>query len=76
YGKESQIWIQAYKIAAGREEEIKEAVAVAYAEGVRNFAAWSYFGTSYMSYIWSDNPQRVWDVLGEVYRELLRGSWE
>lgn len=76
FNKESQIWIQAYKIPDGREEEIKEAVAVAYAEGVRNFAAWSYYGTAYMSYIRSDNPQKVWDILGEVYGELQRGEWE
>lgn len=76
YQKESQIWIQAYNIPAGREEELKEAIAVAYAEGVRNFAAWSYYGNAYMSYNRSENPQRVWDVLGEVYGELLRGEWE
>ncbi|MFQ5823354.1 MAG: hypothetical protein ACE5JB_04795 [bacterium] len=76
YDKEPQIWIQAYKIPAGREEELKEAVAVAYSEGIRNFAAWSYYGTAYMSYIRSDNPQKVWQVLGEVYGELQRGEWE
>ncbi|MFQ5863730.1 MAG: hypothetical protein ACE5IW_00715 [bacterium] len=76
FNKESQIWIQAYKIPAGREEEIKEAVAVAYSEGIRNFAAWSYYGTAYMSYIRSDNPRKVWQVLGEVYGELQRGDWK
>lgn len=76
YQKEAQIWIQAYRIAAGREEEIKEAIATAYAEGVRNFAAWSYYGTEYMSYIRSDNPQKVWDILGEVYGKLQHGQWE
>jgi hypothetical protein len=76
YNKEPQIWIQAYKIPAGREDETKEAIAVAYAEGIRNFAAWSYYGTAYMSYIRSDNPQKVWDVLGEVYGEIQRGECE
>lgn len=76
YGKEAQIWIQAYRIQDGREEELKEAIATAYAEGVRNFAAWSYYGTSYMSYIRSENPQRVWDVLGDVYGELREGRWD
>lgn len=76
YNKEPQIWIQAYKIPTGREDEIKEAIAVAYAEGIRNFAAWSYYGTAYMSYIRSDNPQKVWDVLGEVYGQIQRGEWE
>ncbi len=76
YHKEAQIWLQAYKIPAGREEELKEAIAVAYSEGVRNFAARSYYGTAYMSYIRSDNPQKVWDILGEVYGELQRGEWD
>ncbi|RMF69722.1 MAG: hypothetical protein D6743_01390 [Calditrichaeota bacterium] len=76
FGKEAQIWIQAYNIPAGCEHQLKEAVAVAYAEGVRNFAAWSFYGTAYMSYIRSDNPKLVWDVLGDVYGELRRGEWE
>ncbi len=73
--KEPQIWIQNFKIPAGREEEIREALAVAYAEGVRNFAAWSYYGSGYMSYIKSGNPQKVWDTLGEVYGQIIRGEW-
>jgi hypothetical protein len=76
YRKESQIWIQAYNISDNREEELKEAIAVAYAEGIRNFAAWSYYGNAYMSYNQSVNPQKVWDVLGSVYGELQRGEWE
>ena len=75
FNKESQIWIQAYKIPSGREEELKEAIAAAFAEGVRNFAAWSYYGTEYMSCIKSDDPQKVWDILGDVYGELGRGEW-
>jgi hypothetical protein len=76
YGKEPQIWIQNFRIPAGREDEIREAIAVAYAEGIRNFAAWSFYGSSYMSWIKSDNPEKVWDTLGEVYGELQRGDWE
>lgn len=76
YNKQTQIWIQNFKIPAGREDEIREAIAVAYAEGIRNFAAWSYYGTSYMSYIKSDDAQKVWDTLGEVYGMLARGEWQ
>ena len=76
YKKEAQIWIQNYKIPNGREDEIREAIAVAYAEGVRNLAAWSFYGTAYMSYIKSDDPQKVWDTLGEVYGQLVRGEWQ
>jgi hypothetical protein len=76
FNKEPQIWIQNFRIPAGREDEIREAIAVAYAEGVRNFAAWSYYGSGYMSYIKSDNPQKVWDTLGEVYGQIVRGEWK
>ena len=76
YNKEAQIWIQNYQIPRGREDEIREAIAVAFAEGVRNLAAWSFYGTSYMSYIKSDDPQKVWDTLGEIYGKLVRGEWQ
>jgi len=76
FGKEAQIWLQAYKIEKGKEEELRQAAAVAYAAGIRNFAAWSYYGNAYMSYNRSDDPQRVWDVLGEIYADLHRGDLE
>jgi len=76
HGKEPQIWIQNFRVPAGREEEIREAIAVSYAEGVRNFAAWSFYGSAYMSWVRSDDPEKVWDILGEVYGELQRGEWE
>ncbi len=76
FNKEPQIWIQNFKIPAGREDEIRQAVDVAYAAGVRNFAAWSFYGTGYMSYIKPDDPQKVWDTLGEVYGQIIRGEWQ
>ncbi len=76
FHKEPQIWIQAYKITAGREKELKRAISVAHAKGVRNFAAWSYYGNAYMSYNRSDNPQKVWDIIGEAYAALHRGDLE
>jgi hypothetical protein len=71
---EPQIWIQNFKIPAEREDEIRQAVDVAYAAGVRNFAAWSFYGTGYMWYIKPDDPQKVWDTMGEVYGQLVRGE--
>jgi len=74
YGKEAQIWIQAFKIPAGKEPEIEKAVRVARGKGVCNFAAWSYSGTAYMSHIKSDNPERVWEIIGQTYGKLLKGD--
>jgi hypothetical protein len=72
YGKEGQIWIQAFDIKGGEEWKIEEAIKIAYRCGIRNFAAWSYWGTGYMSYIKSDNPDLVWEVIGKVYTKLQR----
>jgi len=74
YGKEGQIWIQNFRIPEGAEEEVRRAIEVAYAAGIRNFAAWSFYGTGYMSYIRCGNPQKVWDTLGESYAKLHSGS--
>ncbi len=74
YGKEPQLWIQAYNIYAGREDELKQAIDIAWQEGIRNFAAWSYLGNAYMSYNRSENPERVWQVIGDAYAELLAES--
>lgn len=72
--KEAQVWIQNFNVPAGREKEISKAVELAYRKGIRNFAAWSYLGTAYMSYIKSDNPEMVWETLGENYGRMLNGN--
>jgi len=76
YSLEPEVWIQNFKIPKGREPEILEAIAIAYAEGVRNIAAWSYYGTEYMSYLKCDHPKEVWDLLGEVYGKIQSGDWD
>jgi hypothetical protein len=47
-------------------------IQAAYERGVRNFAAWSYFGTGQMSWLKSDNPQKVWQVLTRTYRNFRK----
>lgn len=76
YGKEPQIWIQAFKIPAGREKEVATAVRIAYDEGIRNLAAWSYLGGEYMSCIRSDHPSLVWEILGDAYKDCLQREGE
>ncbi len=70
FQKEPQLWIQAYKIFAGREQELGQAIEVAFAAGIHNIAAWSYAGNEYMSYNRSENPERVWEIIGKSYRDL------
>ncbi len=69
YGKEPQMWVQAYGVPAGREHEVGRAVEIIAEQGIRNIAAWSYRGAAPMN-IASDNPDRVWEVLGEAYRKV------
>ncbi len=68
YRKEPQIWIQLFRIPAGRESDIELAVKAARDAGVRNLAAWSYKATSYMSYIRSEDPEMAWATLLKAYR--------
>ena len=71
FRKEPQIWILNFNIKSGTEDNIKVAVEAAYREGIRNLAAWSYYGTEMMASISSDTPLAVWKNLGEAYRELV-----
>ncbi|MCX5715959.1 MAG: hypothetical protein NTV07_03690 [Candidatus Omnitrophica bacterium] len=70
YNKEGQIWILNFRIKKGAEKDVETAVMTAHEEGVRNLAAWSYLGTGCMSYLASDDPQKVWDMLGLTFKKL------
>lgn len=76
YGKEPQIWILNFRIKAGTEGDIRKAVLSAFEEGIRNISAWGFYGAGYMSYLRSDNPKKVWKVLGDVYREIHSGYYK
>ncbi|GFP21013.1 hypothetical protein HKBW3S06_00239 [Candidatus Hakubella thermalkaliphila] len=67
---ETQVWVQAFSVPAGREEEVRKAVELIAGLGVKNIAAWSYRAASPMSAIKSANPSLVWRILGETYRKL------
>lgn len=71
YKKEAQIWILNFNIKTGTEKNIKIAIEAAYKEGIRNLAAWSYYGTDMMASLASDNPSLVWKTLGESYHAVL-----
>jgi hypothetical protein len=71
YKKEGQIWILNFRIKAGTEHYITAAVDTAHREGIRNIAAWSYYGTEMMASHTSDNPALVWKTLGNAFKKLL-----
>ncbi|HHT9141248.1 MAG TPA: hypothetical protein ACFYEA_07355 [Candidatus Tripitaka californicus] len=76
HGREPQIWIQGFRVPAGREEEVAQAIKIAYGEGVRNIAVWSFQGSDCMSYLRSERPEVVWQKVSAAYRELRVKSRE
>lgn len=69
YNKEGHIWIQNFHIPRGRELDVEEAFKVVYASGIKDIAAWSYMGTKVMSKMSCDDPERVWQILGDCFRK-------
>ena len=70
YGKEPQLWLQAFLIDAGREQELSRAAEVSWESGVRNIAAWGFEGCGHMTAIRPERPEVVWRVLGDTFRAL------
>ncbi len=71
FKKEPMIWILNFQIPKGEEGKIVEAIEAAYSKGIRNFAAWSYFGAAPMS-LKAEDPAAVWKILSAAYQELIR----
>jgi hypothetical protein len=69
YGRELQMWVLAFLIPEGREDEVTRAVEIFHEEGVRNIAAWSYGGGGW-TYARSQNPEKVWENLGKAFGKL------
>ena len=71
FAKDGQLWVQCFSIKEGEEWKVRKAVETIYDAGIRNIGAWSYEGTSYMSYVKSDNPKKVWETLKEAYGRCI-----
>ena len=59
FGKDHNIWIQAYNAPSGREDEIITATEAAYDAGARTILAWGFRGCESNNYR-SSNPERSW----------------
>ncbi len=68
-GKEAQMWVQAFMIFEGREEEVRTAVRIMAEEGCKNIAAWAYNGFAFMNHKCQDH-EKVWRILGEAFGEV------
>ncbi len=65
-----QLWVQAFSVPEGREEELRDGLRVAADVGATHVAAWSFEGTASMSQIRCARPEVVWSILGEEFRRL------
>jgi len=71
FGKEPQMWVQAFLIYEGREEEVGQVARIMAQEGIKNIAAWSYRGGAYMN-LKSVHHEQVWKILGEAFGEMRK----
>ncbi len=70
HGRDLQLWLQAFRLPAGREEELRTGVRIAEEVGASRIAAWSYRATESMSQIACARPDVVWRIIGEEFRRL------
>ncbi|MCD6386678.1 hypothetical protein J7M23_13005, partial [Candidatus Sumerlaeota bacterium] len=66
---QAQIWIQAFKLPAGREDEIEIAFDAAVNAGIRNIAVWAFEACACMSYIRAERPEVAWDVVKKCFQK-------
>jgi hypothetical protein len=70
HSRELQLWLQAFRVPAGRAEELRMGVRVAEDVGATHLAAWSFRATESMSEIACAEPGEVWRVLSEEFRRV------
>jgi hypothetical protein len=69
HNRELQLWLQAFRVPAGREEELRIGARVAEEVGATHLAAWSFQATASMSIACAD-PPKVWSIVGEEFRRI------
>jgi hypothetical protein len=69
YNKQTQMWIKNYHIVKNNEESVNAATWAAFNEGIRNIFAWSYKGSEYLSWLRSDDPEKVWEIQTNAFLE-------
>ena len=69
FGKDHNIWIQAFATPRGREEEIVQATEAAYEAGARTILAWSYYGGISNDY-GAENPYLVQEKIKQAFARI------
>jgi hypothetical protein len=65
-----QLWVQAFSVPEGREDELRTGLRVAEELQATHVAAWSYEATASMSQIRCARPEVIWSLIGEEFRRL------
>ena len=73
HGRGLQLWVQAFSVPEGREEELRTGLRAAAELGASHVAAWSFEATASMSQIRCARPEAVWRIIGEEFRRLRGG---
>ena len=73
HGRELQLWLQAFRIPAGREEELRMGARVAEEVGATHLAAWSFRATESMSIRCADSDL-VWRIISEEFCRIREAS--
>ncbi len=69
FGKDHNIWIQAFDNPRGREEEIVQAAEAAYDAGARTIIAWGYYGSISNDYS-AKNPHLAAAKINEAFARI------
>lgn len=67
HGLRAQMWLQGFRVPAGREPELIDAVKIFAEAGCRDIAVWGFDACEHISWIRPDNPKLVWKTVGEAY---------
>jgi hypothetical protein len=70
HGLAHHVWIQAFEVPAGREQEIELAVEAAVGAGATNLAVWSYDGCASMSTCECERPEEAWAAVRRAFGRL------
>ncbi|RKX57529.1 MAG: hypothetical protein DRP24_00110 [Thermotoga sp.] len=70
YGKENHMWLQAFKVPRGREEDIVKGAKILKKENVETVLFWGVFACKHISSIAPDDPEKAWEVVKQIVKEV------
>lgn len=65
HNKESEIWVQNFRVTPEREAEVKKALEIIKSHNIDRVMSWAYRGSYAMSSLACANPENVWKIFKE-----------